>query len=210
MLGYGLTKTKMLIITGELRSLKDGRSRRVLPEWVDEYVARKRRARARLMTARASANGEGSIFPYRNGYAAYAWVTTPAGLPATQVRVRADPRGRPCQMARSPSAGSARPGREPGTDPRCLPQLLAHPDRQAEPGPGDRRQLRHVRPALHQPRTRCRRLDNRSSRRADLARTAAGSPASAARRERTCASQQTAVLCRRSLLPPGRVAAHGA
>ncbi|MFI0448228.1 tyrosine recombinase XerC [Actinomadura sp. 6N118] len=25
------------------------------------------------------ANGEGSIFPYRNGYAAYAWVTTPAG-----------------------------------------------------------------------------------------------------------------------------------
>jgi hypothetical protein len=32
MLGYGLTKTKMLIITGELRSLKDGRSRRVLPE----------------------------------------------------------------------------------------------------------------------------------------------------------------------------------
>jgi Phage integrase, N-terminal SAM-like domain len=29
---------------------------------------------------RARANGEGSIFPYRNGgYAAYAWVTTPAG-----------------------------------------------------------------------------------------------------------------------------------
>lgn len=24
-------------------------------------------------------NGEGSIFPYRNGYAAYVWVTTPAG-----------------------------------------------------------------------------------------------------------------------------------
>ncbi len=22
-------------------------------------------------------NGEGSIYPYRNGYAAYAWVTTP-------------------------------------------------------------------------------------------------------------------------------------
>ena len=41
MLGYGLTKTKMLILTGEIRSLKDGRSRRVLPEWVDEYVARR-------------------------------------------------------------------------------------------------------------------------------------------------------------------------
>lgn len=41
MLGYGLTKTKMLIVTGELRSLKDGGSRRVLPGWVDEYIARK-------------------------------------------------------------------------------------------------------------------------------------------------------------------------
>ena len=41
MLGYGMTKTKMLIITGELRSQTDGRSRRVLPEWVDDYVARK-------------------------------------------------------------------------------------------------------------------------------------------------------------------------
>lgn len=28
---------------------------------------------------RTRANGEGSIFPYRNGFAAYAWVTTPAG-----------------------------------------------------------------------------------------------------------------------------------
>jgi excisionase family DNA binding protein len=41
MLGYGLTKTKMLVLTGELRSLKDGRSRRILPQWVDEYVARR-------------------------------------------------------------------------------------------------------------------------------------------------------------------------
>lgn len=41
MLGYGLSKTKMLIATGELRSLKDGKYRRILPEWVDEYVARK-------------------------------------------------------------------------------------------------------------------------------------------------------------------------
>jgi integrase len=30
-------------------------------------------------TVRARANGEGSIYPYRNGFAAYAWVTTPAG-----------------------------------------------------------------------------------------------------------------------------------
>ena len=25
------------------------------------------------------ANGEGSIYPYKNGYAAYVWVTTPTG-----------------------------------------------------------------------------------------------------------------------------------
>ena len=31
----------MLVISGDLRSLKDGRSRRILPEWVDEYVARR-------------------------------------------------------------------------------------------------------------------------------------------------------------------------
>jgi len=31
------------------------------------------------MTGRKRANGEGSIFPYRNGYAAYAWVTKPDG-----------------------------------------------------------------------------------------------------------------------------------
>ena len=41
MLSYSVSKTKMLVISGELRSLKDGRSRRILPEWVDEYVARR-------------------------------------------------------------------------------------------------------------------------------------------------------------------------
>jgi hypothetical protein len=32
------------------------------------------------MGTRARANGEGSIYPYKNGYAAYAWVTTPNGF----------------------------------------------------------------------------------------------------------------------------------
>jgi excisionase family DNA binding protein len=41
MLGFGLCKTKALIASGELRSLKDGKYRRILPEWVDEYVARR-------------------------------------------------------------------------------------------------------------------------------------------------------------------------
>ena len=38
MLGFGLSKTKMLVATGQLRSLKDGKYRRILPEWVDEYI----------------------------------------------------------------------------------------------------------------------------------------------------------------------------
>ena len=42
LLGYGETKVRALIISGDLKSLKDGRARRVLPEWVEEYV----RARA--------------------------------------------------------------------------------------------------------------------------------------------------------------------
>jgi excisionase family DNA binding protein len=41
MLGFGVSKVKMLIATRELRSIKDGKYRRILPEWVDEYVARR-------------------------------------------------------------------------------------------------------------------------------------------------------------------------
>jgi excisionase family DNA binding protein len=32
LLGFGLSKTKMLVATGELRSVKDGKNRRILPE----------------------------------------------------------------------------------------------------------------------------------------------------------------------------------
>ena len=41
MLGYGLTKTKHLILTGQIRSVKDGGNRRILLEWVDEYIRNK-------------------------------------------------------------------------------------------------------------------------------------------------------------------------
>jgi excisionase family DNA binding protein len=40
MLGYGLTKTKFLILSGQIRSVKDGAYRRILPEWVDDYIRR--------------------------------------------------------------------------------------------------------------------------------------------------------------------------
>ncbi|WP_407651421.1 excisionase family DNA-binding protein [Actinoplanes sandaracinus] len=38
LLGFGLSKVKMKIATGELRSIKDGKYRRILPEWLDEYI----------------------------------------------------------------------------------------------------------------------------------------------------------------------------
>lgn len=41
LLGYGTSKVKTLIANGELRSIKDGKYRRILPEWVDEYIARR-------------------------------------------------------------------------------------------------------------------------------------------------------------------------
>ena len=40
MLGFGLSKTKALVLSGEIRSVKIGRHRRILPAWVDEYVNR--------------------------------------------------------------------------------------------------------------------------------------------------------------------------
>jgi excisionase family DNA binding protein len=41
MLGYGLTKTKYLVHSGQIRSVKDVRNRRILPEWVDDYIRNK-------------------------------------------------------------------------------------------------------------------------------------------------------------------------
>ena len=38
MLGYGLTKTKYLVHSGQIRSVKDGGNRRILPEWVEDYI----------------------------------------------------------------------------------------------------------------------------------------------------------------------------
>lgn len=40
MLGFGLSKTKSLVLSGQIRSVKAGRYRRILPEWVDDYIRR--------------------------------------------------------------------------------------------------------------------------------------------------------------------------
>ncbi len=41
MLRYSLTKTKHLVRSGQIRSIKDGGSRRILPEYVEEYIRRR-------------------------------------------------------------------------------------------------------------------------------------------------------------------------
>jgi excisionase family DNA binding protein len=38
LLGFGLTKTKFLVVSGKLRSVKDGGHRKILPEWIDDYI----------------------------------------------------------------------------------------------------------------------------------------------------------------------------
>jgi excisionase family DNA binding protein len=40
MLGFGLSKTKFLVLSGEIRSIKVGRHRKILPEWIEEYIGR--------------------------------------------------------------------------------------------------------------------------------------------------------------------------
>jgi excisionase family DNA binding protein len=45
-LGFGLSKTKMLVITGEIRSIKHGHHRRIPPGAVDEFVRRVERGEA--------------------------------------------------------------------------------------------------------------------------------------------------------------------
>jgi excisionase family DNA binding protein len=40
MLRFGKSKTKFLVLSGEIRSVKAGRNRRILPEWVDDYIRR--------------------------------------------------------------------------------------------------------------------------------------------------------------------------
>jgi excisionase family DNA binding protein len=40
MLGYGLTKTKFLVLSGQIRSVKDGGHRKILPGWIDDYIRR--------------------------------------------------------------------------------------------------------------------------------------------------------------------------
>jgi excisionase family DNA binding protein len=76
LLNYGESKVRMLIITGQLRSIKDGGLAGFFQSGLRPTSRSRQGCRGHLVTSRR-ANGEGSIFPYRNGFAAYVWITSP-------------------------------------------------------------------------------------------------------------------------------------
>ena len=75
MLGFGATKVRMAIISGDLRSVKDGRSVASCRSGLTSTWRFESRSRRSDLHDEA-ANGEGSIYPYRNGYAAHVWITS--------------------------------------------------------------------------------------------------------------------------------------
>jgi hypothetical protein len=70
------------------------------------------------------ANGEGSIFPYRNGFAAYVWITTPSGKRQRKYvygRTREIVHSRWVELTRK----AARAGRHQGADSWAVPPSMA-------------------------------------------------------------------------------------
>jgi hypothetical protein len=74
LLNYGESKVRVLIITGQLRSIKDGRFRRILPEWVEAYF-KIAPSRPRTSGDESKSQWRGFDLPVRNGFAAYVWIT---------------------------------------------------------------------------------------------------------------------------------------
>jgi len=68
-----------LIHSNQLQTIKIGRRRLVSLDALRQCVEASQRGSGLMARGRQRANGEGSIFPYRTGYAAYVWVTTPDG-----------------------------------------------------------------------------------------------------------------------------------
>ena len=162
------------------------------------------------MTARARANGEGSIYAYRNGYAAYAWVTTPAGLRQrkyvygqTREMVHAKWLDLHRQAARGPVAS-----RVPTLDAYLsywLTQIVKPNLAPATASSYDMFARLYIRPGLGD-----RRLDKLSVRDVQTWLGQLRGPLPMLRAGKGSRPSTAAVLCRRSLLPPGRVAAHRA
>ncbi|SCG78171.1 Phage integrase family protein [Micromonospora inositola] len=163
------------------------------------------------MPARARANGEGSIFPYRNGFAAYVWVTKPDGKRTRKYVygktreavhnkwIKLHQQAKQGPVATSvPTVGS-------------FPHPVAIGDHRAEPGTADLCDLRDDRPPLHRPRPRGQaarpapvagRADLDQPRGSDL-------PVLRPGQGRRSAQGQAALLRRRPVLPGRPVDPHG-
>jgi hypothetical protein len=140
---------------------------------------------------RSRANGEGSIFPYRNGYAAYAWVTNPAGR-AQRTRLRKDTGDRPRQVDQAAATRQAGSGRNVGADRQRVHELLARRRGQAERRTADLQDLRDAEPAAHHPRDRTPTESTGSaSSTSSASSTAFSRRASAANKARTSAGRRT-------------------
>ena len=107
------------------------------------------------MTAkRARANGEGSIFPYRNGYAAYVWVDKPDGK-----RARKYVYGQTRELVHDKwiklhAQAKAGPVATNVPDRGRLPGVLAARGGPSEPRTADRCNVRNHGPALSRSRAR--------------------------------------------------------
>lgn len=73
---------------------------------------------------RQRANREGSIFPYRNGYAAYVWVTRPDGQ-RQRKGVRQGSRGSPREMGQAACPGATGASVDFVSDARGVSAVLA-------------------------------------------------------------------------------------
>jgi hypothetical protein len=97
--------------------------------------------------------GEGSIFPYRKGFAAYVWITTPSDKRQRKYvygRTREIVHGRWVELTES----RARAGRHQGADSWAVPQSMARRHGSSESGPAHVRDVREPREELHRARHR--------------------------------------------------------
>ena len=111
--------------------LQDGKE--PLGVWAGTAAGAARRAREHPVSGKC-ANGEGSIFPYKNGWAAYVWVTTPEGLKARKWlygKTREEIYD-PWVQLKAKAAKMPIPTSNPHRD--GIPRVLAGGSHQAEPG----------------------------------------------------------------------------
>ena len=151
---------------------------------------------------RARANGEGSIFPRGNGFAAYVWVTTPAGKRTRKYVYGADRETVHRKWVELHRVAAQRTDCDAGADCGRVARNLARRGGRTESCAGDRGQLRDVRPALHRssPRREATRPTVGAGSPAVAQQSPGGMPVLRSRQGRQPPGEPAAVLCNRSML----------